>query len=196
MQYKRIYLLIILFILSSCINKKLYLELKKEKSKSNFNLKMNGYYYFEEKDILVKNDFDSLNKHSDLLDPFIFYNDRTIKRCMVHDINMNEKDISVRHKSFTDYLKKVKKDWFNGYRSGWGHYKFKGDSIICRYFWHSARGLSVIFEQKGIILNDSSFVLNYIKSYEEKQEGTIKPTIYKFRYYPEKPDSTNPTFEF
>jgi hypothetical protein len=196
MKSSKIYLIILSLILFSCVSKKLYLELKKEKSESNYYLKINGYYYTEELDYYDDSKLGTFVKYKDRLEPLLLFKDNTFKYCMGHSINAAESDIAKRHMPFTNYLKTVRKDWFNGYRSGWGHYKFKGDSIICRYFWHSARGLSVIFEQKGIVLNDSSFVLNYIKSYEEKQEGTIKPTIYKFRYYPEKPDSTNPTFEF
>jgi hypothetical protein len=181
----------LLFVIEvSCISKRLYLDLEKDDFSSSFRLKMNGYYYAEKNYRQEENTF--------FLQPVLFYKDGTFKRMLGHRIDSNQNTVNIRHKIFTDRITKLNPKHFNGTITGWGHYKLKNDTLIMRYFEFANDNIGqVIYEAKGIILDDTTYVTKYLKCYEENWEGKIlKPDTFKFAQFHYKPDSTNPTFEF
>jgi hypothetical protein len=72
----------------------------------------------------------------------------------------------------------------------WGLYHLSKDSISFEQWYHSGGPPKVTYIKKGIVLNDTTFV---ITSAERSRGGEYygENTVYHFRKFHPKPDSTN-----
>ena len=178
-------------IISSCIyNKKEYLEFVRSNTVANITLKTDGYYFSEEEYRDTYND--SLYIYIDII---FLYKDGTLKYSGSREPASNL-PINERHKKFTDYIKIYSKQ-DTKYVNRWGHFKVDKDSLLFKYYWwgRASYGASYLYEGKGIVINDTSFVVTEIK-HPQMLAPFSGPQLYKFRQYPFKPDSANPTHRF
>ena len=191
----KIYFLILMFLLTSCYYiqyKGKFKEFSKNEPYINNKLKLDGYYYYE---------YMGENIYGDkipLMHSIILYKDGTIKFCMNFSLNIDKEyktntPFFIKHREFIEYINDLISNYNpNEYQTGWGHYITKDDSLIFLFYWDGPSDFRdyYLYEGKGIIMNDTTFVLNKIDSKGNLYE-IGNPRIYKFRKYSPKPDSTN-----
>lgn len=72
----------------------------------------------------------------------------------------------------------------------WGLYQIKGDSISFEKWYPSSGPPKVTFIRKGVILNDSTFVIRSLMRSNGEDKSAVEE-YYHFRKFSPKPDSTN-----
>ena len=141
--------------------------------KTNYNgnsLRINGYYYDE--DINYKN-------------ILIFYQNGTLLSLIIDTNKIDKLEEKVIYRSLFDQK--------NYYRFDWGLFQIEGDSIKYEK-WAAYDGYKPAFLHSGYILNDTTFVITSVSSDSkifDKPKYTKTNTVYRFKYLPRKPDSTN-----
>jgi hypothetical protein len=173
-----------------------YRELYAEKSDPDIQLKTNGYYYGY--DQWLPSPGTTRQTPQDRMLPIILYKNRVAARHFYWDVDTTLEDIADIHKSFTDWLNAwdtVYEGYYQKNNKGWGHYRITSDSTIsirvllgdfCCSIW--------IYE--GKIINDSTFVITSFSIPDSPWEDTSENILFHFRYYPNRPDSTNPTLDW
>jgi hypothetical protein len=72
----------------------------------------------------------------------------------------------------------------------WGLYRIDGDSISYEKWYPSGGPPKITFVRKGVILNDTTFVMRSVSRSDGTEKDSIEEYYYFKRFYP-KPDSTN-----
>lgn len=187
---------IFLLITSSCTILRYSSEfkvLKKQEVINDNKLKLNGYYF---------NNYEI--QHPNYLPVkatyfYIFYSTGIIDRSNISSIEYDDQGIELPVdntyknvlKNYHKYLEQVpyKPDSY----SNWGIYRINGDSIRIQYY---VRAMSPWFkydltERKGVILNDTTFLLTKYIDYVDEEYTKDTNELYHFRKLDQKPDSTS-----
>jgi hypothetical protein len=163
-----LFLIVILTLISlpSC---KDYSLMTKRQNYVSSNLKLDGYYYYNPTGI------DS----STTVGLFLY------KNGVVLDIGgIKSKDLAQMDK----YIKSAYN--FQKYKIGWGVLKVHKNEITYETWVPSSGGGFPTVKRTGEILSDTTFIIN--KIYDQSSRKTeIEKTIYRFRKFSPKPDSTN-----
>ena len=87
----------------------------------------------------------------------------------------------------------VYNSWHFNDKEGWGVYNVEKDSIKFQSFnYHTQEPCKRwLFEDRGLILNDSTILIYSVYSFNGKLELIKEPNIYGFYPTTKKPDSTN-----
>lgn len=147
------------------------LSLKREECKSN-KLKLNGYYYCIAYDL-------------DICYVNLFYKNGVM-------INVGGEENSLDN--MDSYINKhyVKDDDYKQIRYHWGVFLIKEDSIFFEHWYPSERPHKA-YVKSGLILNDTSFLINKCYKLKNGLETEIEERneLYYFRHLNIKPDSIN-----
>jgi hypothetical protein len=173
-----------------------YRELYAEKSDPDIQLKTNGYYYGY--DQWLPSPGTTRQTPQDRMLPIILYKNRVAARHFYWDVDTTLEDIADIHKSFTDWLNAwdtVHEGYYQKSNKGWGHYRITSDSTIS-IRWLDGDVCCSIWIYEGKIINDSTFVITSFSIPDSPWEDTSENILYHFRYYPNRPDSTNPTLDW
>ena len=165
---------VLLFICSSCSHfgsNSEALNMQREVNDSK-KMRVDGFYF-------------SLNKTSvPNADVYFFYRNGVVQ----HMGSVAENEFSIRLRD-DKFLKKVR-----GQRVSWGLYRVVSDTIEFERWYHAGGSEKLALLRKGIILNDSTFLINSVSS---KKRGEYDSTneLYHFKKFHPKPDSTNEFIE-
>jgi hypothetical protein len=130
-------------------------------------LKLNGYF------------FRRYEKSKDVNILFLYRNG------LIHDLGaIDGENLSLL--TTASFLKKVKP-----LRTSWGVYIIDGDSLKFEKWYESGGPPKVAFIRSGVVLNDSTFLIQRIIRSHDPTEITKANELYHFRYFHPKPDSTN-----
>lgn len=137
---------------------------------SGNELRIDGYYYF-------------MNIGSDSTMRYhirFFYKNGVVLDCG----NPTKDELKIREEQFKNgqFYKIVK-----GSKSSWGLYKIENSTIQIELLYY---GPFRAFINCGVILDDSTYVLNKMKSSYDEKEIEISGTCH-FKKFSPKPDSTN-----
>lgn len=132
-------------------------------------LKLNGYYY----DTVVTSSNHSL--------VYMFY-----RNSIFYNWNSADMDDSRNGNIFFD-------SGIIDYKTWWGLYEIKGDSIEIQYWDALYTRCYKVAKQKGVIINDTCFMLEKRYNYSHK-EWIDDYHFFVFKQYSPKPDSTNAFF--
>lgn len=158
---KAVNFILSLFVFMRCIE---YQTLVKQKLE-NRQFKTEGYYIGE------KNGVYNL---------LAFYKDGVVR--YLGSDNTNDQKINEQ------YILSLKPNVKQKARTGWGTFEITNNTI--KYDMYYPRADAPVYTRKGIILNDSTFVIKSVS--EEGGKKSIKENvIYHFRQFSPKPDSTN-----
>jgi len=177
-QKLRILLFIIVLLNFSCITierNKMHNYWEKENNDYS-NLKINGFYYMP--DTVISNE-----KHFPTTKFLILFNNGTVYGFTNININYDNKCSSFKN-SLSRHMNKEK------YISNWGAIVIKSDSLsIQRQYSLNGNGWASDFnleEKKGIILNDTTFILTWYKNYNKEIQNISE----KYHFVKcQKPDS-------
>ena len=169
-----LYLFLLSFIVLSINSCKSYRYDKFTLSKQNYTgkqLKTGGYYYFKARGKYYRS--------------YFFYNNGVLLECGGGDFTYDE---------FIKYENNFnREDWDNYnkiYRYKWGLFKVVNDSIFIEKPEPSSGGMSPVYLNSGVILNDTTFILT--KAVRKRTNRVIeKNQTYHFKKFSPKPDSTN-----
>lgn len=155
-----------LILLPSC--KDYSLMTKRQDYVSN-NLKLDGYYYYNPTGI-----------DSSITVGLFLY-----KNGVVLDVGgIKSKDL----KQMDNYIKSAYN--FQKYKIGWGVLKAHKNEITYETWVSSSGGGFPTVKRSGEILSDTTFVIR--KTYDQSsKKNRFEKTIYRFRKFSPKPDSTN-----
>ena len=165
-------ILLILAMLNNCTKKGIgddKLSLKRIPYYGN-DLKIDGYYYSK-----VGNE---------IFDTYFFYRNGVILSGGGNAPNTSP--FNYVEKSF------ISISWQNsikGDKIAWGIFQINGNQIQFER-WYPSSGLLPSYIRSGIILNDTTFLINKVIRSNGKEEEAINET-YNFRKFSPKPDSTN-----
>jgi hypothetical protein len=160
-------ILAISFALIGCEVEHDSLTLTREDFQGN-QLRLNGYYYHEGMGDSV------------FWDHFILYRNGVILSCGTNP--------PLRLENYFDDAHFINKLKIN--RTCWGIFQISGDSIQFEKWYHGGGAAKLVYARKGIILNDSTFVMTVSSKSNGDHHSTINE-LYHFRKFSPKPDSTN-----
>lgn len=198
----KIYILILVFILTSCVtiyNKKKVMDINDIGLTKN-ELRLDGYYY--QKEIFQSHPY-KLSGNVQIIDtsqtyeqirilPCVLYSDGSVSKLGsysgVQDINAFRYDIKCSFSGnntfdsameyFECYFKNMK-ERNNRKSSIWdqGVYKVDGEKITLQIFYN-VWGNYYLYEERGRILNDTTFILNHAIDYQNGETYDIKEQFY------------------
>ena len=171
-KYKSILLFLIVFLIGCFpfLDSKLSLE---RRDYFGQELKINGFYFDT-----YTNEF----MNNILYEVYFFYNNGIIRCTGCCADNLEQLDSIFKRDLLLDKFAKPK--------FAWGVYNIKGNKISFEKWGPSSGGPKKTLLRKGIILNDTTFVIKYLFNNYGKNEYTENDT-FRFRKFTPKPDSTN-----
>ena len=134
-------------------------------------LRIDGFYY------------QKVNPKNDAVKVIFLY-----KNGVVLDLLTFEKlDIQAIRNHIKEYYDDNRR---NDNRLSWGIFDLKNLQISVTNWYPSSGGPLPVYVQKGVVLNDTTFVMNRLEKTNGKKIEDINST-YKFVQFSPKPDSTN-----
>jgi hypothetical protein len=141
----------------------------------NTSVRLNGYYY-------------SLNAFGSLETPPVYYFYQDGVMLSIGAIAKSKLINAYEYRPDSISLQKIR-NW----QPSWNTYEILGDSIVIH--WHATQGGEIyVYPRKGVILNDSTFVITKITT-SRGMENLKDPEIFNFVRSEFKPDSTNTFFK-
>ncbi len=160
--------MIFLFIATSCNEKFVFFK----QPYNGKNLKIGGYYY-------------NINQgvETDYCDIYFLYRDGTLYKGGSGSFEKSDIPPDVQRIDTLIYKNVLKNSLTN-----WGIFKISNDQI--EYDMRYSRIDATVYRNKGVIINDSTFIINSVSKTNGK-DVKRKNDIYHFHSFHPKPDSTN-----
>lgn len=155
--------ILVFLLVFGCIQ---YQTITKQKLYNN-NFNTNGYY---------------IGEQNGIYNILFFYRDGVVRYI---GSKKTDNNLEISNYIFKEYINSKPK--INS-RTGWGTFIIDGKKI--EYDMYAPRADAPIYTRRGEILNDSTFVIKSISEFDGKKTNP-QNTIYHFRKFNPKPDSTN-----
>lgn len=176
-------LVILLFLLTSCVtiyNKSL-LSVERLNQKNKRSLRLDGYYYY----------YDSRSVKENCMTPMFLYSNGYMNEIFTYcgdSLNNNPNEVFEAKNLYNSNLFYPKDKKYGIW--GWGIWWTENDSIYIEQYCSRGPNYDINY-RKGLILNDSTFIIT--SDYSEFQLPKLrdKKKEYQFKKLISKPDSIN-----
>lgn len=169
MVKKIISILLMCSFFVGCYQYKIY---KPQNSGFNNQLKLGGFY------------FTSINPKTKAVQKNFLYENGIILNMMAFD-SVDLTDLTNQIHDFNKYSSKNKKNYLT-----WGVFELENKSISITKWYPSSGGPLDVFTEKGVVLNDSTFIIQWYESRKGKKIKDLNE-VYHFQKFSPKPDSVN-----